>query len=100
MQLELGRDPHAVHDAEQGGGGAVEPVFAAKLRMTLPHLGVVEARVRLAGDRIAILVEGETPGRVHALQAALPEIGAALAARGLRPVLLQAVPAHGLEGAR
>lgn len=97
MQLELGRDPHAVHDAEQGGGGAVEPVFAARLRIELPHLGAVEARVRLAGDRIAILVEGESVPHARALEAALPEIREALAARGLKAILLQAIPAAPAE---
>jgi flagellar hook-length control protein FliK len=92
MRLELGRDPHALRDAAGDGRAApIDPMFVARVRLELPHLGLVDVRLRLAGDRIAAHIEGSTPEGVRRLVEALPEFGAALGARGLRPVLLQAV---------
>jgi hypothetical protein len=90
MLLELGRDPQAVRDAE-AHGGPVDPVFAARLHLELPHLGALEVRLRLAGDRIAAAVESGGAASVAHLAAALPEFRLALEARGLQPVLLQAL---------
>ncbi len=92
MLLELGRDPHTIRDADDGRrAGAIDPMFVARLRLELPHLGLVEVRLRLAGDRIAAQIEGDSTDGVRRLVEALPEFGAALEARGLRPVLLQAM---------
>jgi hypothetical protein len=91
MQLELGRDPHGLHDAGAGPAQGAEPVFVARLRLDLPRLGPIEVRLRLAGETVGASIEsGGTQGALAQLAAALPEFASALAARGLRPVLVQA----------
>jgi hypothetical protein len=60
--------------------------------MELPRLGSIEVRLRLAGAAVAMTVEsGGAHASVEELVAALPEFADALAARGLRPVWLQAI---------
>jgi hypothetical protein len=91
MQLELGRDPQVLPDGANGASGAAPPVFFARLRLELPRLGTVEVRLRLAGESIAATVETAGAASSAELEQALPEFAAALTARGLRPVLLQAL---------
>ena len=95
MRLELGRDPQVLPDGGNGAAGDAPPVFFARLRLELPRLGAVEVRLRLAGESIAATVESAGAASSAELDQALPEFAAALTARGLRPVLLQAlVPAE------
>jgi hypothetical protein len=91
MQLELGRDPQVMPDGASGAQVDAPPVFFARLRMELPRLGTVEVRLRLAGESIAATVESDGAASTAELERALPDFAAALAARGLRPVLLQAL---------
>lgn len=94
MLLELGRDPQVLPDGREGTAGEGEQVYVARLALDLPRLGPIEVRLRLAGDAVAVTVQGAAAGApAQQLAAALPEFAAALAARGLRPVLLQALPA-------
>ena len=94
MLLELGRDPQVLPDGANGAGATAQPVFVARLRMELPRLGSIDVRLRLAGEAIAATIEGEdTNGSIAELERALPEFASALTARGLRPVLLQAIAA-------
>ena len=82
-------------DGGNGAAGDAPPVFFARLRLELPRLGAVEVRLRLAGESIAATVESAGAASSAELDQALPEFAAALTARGLRPVLLQAlVPAE------
>ncbi|HUL68051.1 MAG TPA: flagellar hook-length control protein FliK [Burkholderiaceae bacterium] len=91
MLLELGRDPQVLPDGANGAGAHAPPVFVARLRMELPRLGSIEIRLRLAGEAIAATIEADgANGSIAELESALPEFASALAARGLRPVLLQA----------
>jgi hypothetical protein len=95
MLLELGRDPQVLPDGAEGASGEGEQVFVARLRLDLPRLGPIEVRLRLAGDAVAVTVQSAGASEAaERLAAALPEFAAALAARGLRPVLLQALPAE------
>jgi hypothetical protein len=92
MLLELGRDPQVLPDGANGAAAAADPVFVARLSLDLPRLGPIEIRLRLAGEAVAATVfAGGVPAATQELAQALPLFGDALAARGLRPVLLQAV---------
>ena len=92
MLLELGRDPQVLPDGANGASDKAQPVFVARLRLDLPRLGCVEIRLRLAGDAIAATVASSSAtGSMAELERALPEFASALSARGLRPVLLQAL---------
>lgn len=92
MQLELARDPQVLPDGATGAGAGAQPVFVAHLRMDLPRLGSIGIRLRLAGESIAATMESDSAsGSIAELERALPEFASALTARGLRPVLLQAI---------
>jgi len=87
-------------DGANGASENAQPVFVARLRLDLPRLGCVEIRLRLAGEAIAATVASSGATRSMAeLERALPEFASALAARGLRPVLLQVLaPAEWCDG--
>ncbi|HYS14226.1 MAG TPA: flagellar hook-length control protein FliK [Burkholderiaceae bacterium] len=92
MLLELGRDPQVLPDGANGASENAQPVFVARLHLDLPRLGSVEIRLRLAGESIAATVASSSAtGSMAELERALPDFASALAARGLRPVLLQAL---------
>jgi hypothetical protein len=93
MELELGADPQVLPDGAHGASAGSDPVFVARLAMELPHLGRIEVRLRLAGESVAATIEGGTAASLGEIERALPEFASALTARGLRPILLQAVPA-------
>lgn len=93
MELELGADPQVLPDGANGTSAGSDPVFVARLAMELPHLGTIEVRLRLAGESIAATIEGGTAASIDEIERALPEFASALTARGLRPILLQAVRA-------
>jgi hypothetical protein len=92
LLLELGRDPQVLPDGASGAGADAERVYCARLKMTLPHLGTIEVRLRLAGESIGATIAADLRAREE-LERALPDFASALTARGLRPVLLQAVDA-------
>jgi len=93
MFLEIGRDPYALPESVEGTAAAAGQVFAARLAMELPRLGRIEVRLRLAGHAVAATIASDVAARVEEIAAALPEFAAALQARGLHAVLLQAQPA-------
>ncbi len=89
--------PVSIEIARERAGGeapaddATDPaVVAATLRLDLPRLGTLVARLRLSGATIAATFESP---QMEILNAALPEFRAQLEAHGLTPVLLQAVDA-------
>jgi hypothetical protein len=68
-RLEVGRD--------DAGGGASDPcddggLFHATLRLDLPHLGTLAARIRVCGGTVAVTIECDDPQR---LQPWLAELG-------------------------
>jgi hypothetical protein len=92
MLLELGREHQVLPDGASGAGENAQSVFVARLQLDLPRLGPIEIRLRLAGESIAATIEaGGSSGSVAEIEPALPEFASALTARGLRPVLLQAI---------
>ena len=72
---------------EQGGGGSGEDVatWATELRLTLPHLGGVSARLSLAGDRLVVGLGASDAATQEAMRAALPRLEQALKLVGLKP---------------
>jgi Flagellar hook-length control protein FliK len=79
-QLEIEREP--------GGAQRSDPVaalFTATLRLELPQLGVVSARLRLLDRRLAVQIES---GQTAALADGLPALEAALRAASLEPAAL------------
>ena len=73
---------------EQGGGsGSGEDVatWATELRLTLPRLGGVTARLSLAGDRLVVGLGASDAGTQEAMRAALPRLEQALKMVGLKP---------------
>jgi hypothetical protein len=93
LLLELARDPQVLPDGANGSAGNADQVYVARLKMELPRLGAIEIRLRLAGESVAASVAGGHAATISELERALPEFASALAARGLRPVLLQTVGA-------
>jgi hypothetical protein len=87
LRLDLARERV---DADAGSGGAQEQtaVFAAVLTLDLPLLGSVQIRLRLLNATLAATVEAADP---QLWRDALPELAAALHARGLHAVALQAL---------
>lgn len=71
-----------------------EPVFTARLALTLPQLGTVDVQLRVSGRAVRATVASD-----HApqLAPALAQLADQLSARGLVPVLLQSVPAEALN---
>jgi hypothetical protein len=70
------------------------PAWRTRLALTLPGLGAVEARLALAGTRVHLHLVAADRTRATVLRDALPELAAALAARGLdvAPVTLDHGP--------
>jgi hypothetical protein len=91
MQLDLAREMQVLPDGAQAAPADAAAVFVARLQMDLPHLGRIEVRLRLSGASVAATIHAPaSSGALAHLEGALPEFAAALSARGLRPVLLQA----------
>lgn len=68
------------------GGNPEEPnTWATELRMTLPRLGGVTARVSMAGERLTLGLSAADSSTRAAMSAALPELEQALTAAGLKP---------------
>jgi flagellar hook-length control protein FliK len=69
----------------QGGGGAEPDTWATELRLTLPRLGGVTARLSLAGERLTVGLSAGDAGARDTLRDALPSLEHALQAAGLQP---------------
>jgi len=92
MQLDLAREMQVLPDGAQAAPADAAAVFVARLQMDLPRLGRIEVRLRLSGASVAATIHAPaSSGTLAHVEEALPEFAAALSARGLRPVLLQAV---------
>lgn len=74
--------------AEGAAADDAATCFNATLALDLPGLGPLVARLRLSGATVAATFESAQP---ETISAALAELRASLEARGLTPVLLQAV---------
>ena len=72
-----------VREDNAGRDPGTLPAWHTRLAVTLPGLGAVEARIALAGTRIHVSLVAADEARAAPLDAALPELAAALAARGL-----------------
>ena len=74
---------------EQAGGdagsGEEAKSWATELRLTLPRLGGVTARLSLAGERLTVGLSATESAASEAMSAALPELERALEAVGLKP---------------
>ncbi len=73
---------------EQAGGeaGKEEPdTWATELRLTLPRMGGVTARLTLAGERLTVGLVASDPATREAMSAALPNLEHAFQAAGLKP---------------
>jgi len=92
MQLDLAREMQVLPDGAQAAPADAAAVFVARLQMDLPRLGRIEVRLRLSGASVAATIHAPaSSGALAHVEGALPEFAEALSARGLRPVLLQAV---------
>jgi len=67
----------------EGGPEAASCRWVTTLRLVLPHLGEIRARLALAGARIELGIEAATPDARALLRASQPALGRALAADGL-----------------
>jgi hypothetical protein len=92
VQIDIARERPSADDGRGGAADSDHAVFVATLRMSPPGLGPIEVRLRLAGDSVATTVRAESPQR---LRPELDALSAQLAARGLAPVLVQAVETEG-----
>jgi len=76
VQEQAGGDP---------GSGEEANTWATEVRLTLPRLGGVTARLSLAGARLTIGLGASDPASREAMSAALPNLEQALQAAGLKP---------------
>ncbi|MDO9227522.1 MAG: flagellar hook-length control protein FliK [Pseudomonadota bacterium] len=73
---------------QSGGAGDGEDdvnTWATELRLTLPRMGGITARLSLAGERLTVGLSATETSTQEALRAALPALEQALTAAGLKP---------------
>ncbi|MCX7166915.1 MAG: flagellar hook-length control protein FliK [Rhodocyclales bacterium] len=71
-------------DGAQGDNAADETaVWHTSLRLTLPHLGNIDARMRLSGQTVQLELRTPSAGSAADLRAAVPALQQAMAAAGL-----------------
>lgn len=73
---------------QAGGAGDGEDdvnTWATELRLTLPRMGGITARLSLAGERLTVGLSATEASTQEALRAALPALEQALTAAGLKP---------------
>jgi hypothetical protein len=66
-------------------GETEDNTWATELRLTLPRLGGVTARLSLAGERLTVGLSATEMSTQEAMRAALPALEKALQAAGLKP---------------
>lgn len=76
----------------EGGEDEVPASWATELRLTLPRLGGVDARLSLVGNRLTLGLSATDSATAAALAAALSELETALTAAGLQPAGLSVGP--------
>ena len=73
-QIWPGQQMHWEIDADQSGNTASEdeamPTWATRLRLSLPHLGDIEARLRLQGDQVSLTLSASDTDTRERLRAA------------------------------
>lgn len=74
------------HGEGQGDADAAASEWVTELNLTLPQLGEVRAQLGLAGDRLRLRLQAETPATRDVLAAALPSLEKSLALNGLQAV--------------
>jgi len=84
---------------EQAGDGAgsgeeANP-WVTELRLTLPRLGGVTAKLSLVGERLTVGLSATETGTRETMSTALPSLEQALQAAGLKPAGLSVVPGAG-----
>lgn len=85
MQLEIERDRERHREAANAGDAT--GLFVATLSLDLPHLGSLQARIRIVERTVGVHIESRYAA---VLQPALAPLHAALSARGLRVAQLEA----------
>jgi hypothetical protein len=71
--------------------------WTTRLDLHLPHLGTVQAQLRLHGQRLDVLLRRDAAAQ--RLDAALPQLLAALQAAGLQPERVRTAPLAAAEDA-
>lgn len=72
----------AISEEPQAAGGAATKSWNTRIRLTLPNLGDIDARISLSGNRVRLDMDAE-PGSVPGLKDGGARLRDALAARGL-----------------
>jgi len=80
------------------GSGEAANTWATELRLTLPRLGGVIARLSLLGERLTVGLSATEANAQEALRAALPNLEQALQAAGLQPAGLSVNRGVNLDG--
>jgi flagellar hook-length control protein FliK len=73
------------HPGGEAGTGEEANTWATELRLTLPRMGGITARLSLAGERLTVGLSASEPAAREAMSAALPNLERALQAAGLKP---------------
>ena len=85
LEWEIERDA-----AHAESAAAETAVWHTTLRLQLPRLGEIEARIRLSGQNLELVLKAADPARATDLQSAVPGLQQALAAAGLTLTAAQA----------
>ena len=85
LEWDIERD--AAHEESETAETAV---WHTTLRLQLPRLGEIEARIRLSGQNLELVLQAADPARATDLQSAVPGLQQALAAAGLTLTAAQA----------
>lgn len=89
LEWEIERDA-----AHAESAAAETAVWLTTLRLQLPRLGEVEARIRLSGQTLELVLRATDPASAADLQSAVPGLQHALAAAGLALAAVQAQARH------
>lgn len=84
IEIEIEPDKQRQQEEQAQGEGQTIP-WVAKLKLDLPHLGKIEARVRISGQRLDLLLVGQ-PGAKSVVDQNWRDIQEALHATGLELV--------------
>jgi len=84
-----GQDAEVVFDDGSSRGPHEVGVACARLTLELPHLGAVEARLRIGAGTLDVTLLAATPGARARLVHGLPALGAQFEAAGLRGAAME-----------
>ena len=88
IDIEIARE----HEQHGNAAGQSRELFQATLRLELPHLGTIEARIRVIDSTVGVQIASPAPAR---LAAQLPMLADALTARGLSLAQISSGPDGG-----